>query len=206
MYVNNVYWFFEKAFTKNFCDDIIKAGFDKNPKLGITGEYEGKKLTNKSKKDLKKVRDSSIAFLDDPWIYNEIRNVIQAANHNAGWKYNYEHYESVQFTVYKQGQHYDWHQDGKAQPYGEESHPNYRGLIRKLSMTIALNDSSEYKGGDFLFDMSNPRQKNRIIKVKELKHKGSAVIFPSFMFHKVAPVTKGTRYSLVVWVLGKPWA
>jgi PKHD-type hydroxylase len=41
--------------------------------------------------------------------------------------------------------------------------------------------------------------------VKEINEKGSIVIFPSFLYHAVEPVKQGTRYSLVIWFLGKPW-
>ena len=40
------------------------------------------------------------------------------------------------------------------------------------------------------------------IQCKEILPKGSIVIFPSYIWHRVSPVTKGTRLSLVQWNLG----
>ena len=73
---------------------------------------------------------------------------------------------------------------------------------RKLSMTIQLSDSDEYEGGDFEFDndiISDPFDKNII------REKGRVLIFPSFMPHKVNPVIKGIRKSLVTWIEGPAW-
>ena len=82
--------------------------------------------------------------------------------------------------------------------------------IRKLSMTCQLTDGSEYKGGELEFDFRNydphmrDESKHRI-QCKEILPKGSIIVFPSFVWHRVKPVTSGTRYSLVVWHLGKPF-
>ena len=79
--------------------------------------------------------------------------------------------------------------------------------IRKLSMTCQLTDGSEYKGGELEFDFRNydphmrDESKHRI-QCKEILPKGSIIVFPSFVWHRVKPVTSGTRYSLVVWHLG----
>ena len=79
--------------------------------------------------------------------------------------------------------------------------------MRKLSVTVSLSDPKNYKGGDLQFDLSNPKQKNKriITTIENIKPQGSIVVFPSFLWHRVTPVTKGTRYSLVIWSLGKPW-
>ena len=81
---------------------------------------------------------------------------------------------------------------------------HHKGKIRKLSMTVALVDGSEYEGGDFEINMSTP-EKEIIHVINQAKIKGSVTIFPSFVWHRVKPVTSGTRYSLVVWNLGKPF-
>ena len=64
-------------------------------------------------------------------------------------------------------------------------------------------DSTEYEGGDFEISVNTPTN-NTIHKVEALQKKGSIVVFPSFVWHRVTPVTKGTRYSLVSWYLGNP--
>mgnify|MGYP001205851066 CR=1 FL=1 len=72
---------------------------------------------------------------------------------------------------------------------------------RKLSMTIQLSDSHEYEGGNFEFrdHISNIPPK------EQLRKKGTVLIFPSFLYHSVQPVTKGTRKSLVTWIEGPAW-
>ena len=86
----------------------------------------------------------------------------------------------------------------------DPKNPNYHGKIRKLSVTISLSDSSEYTGGRLQFlDRSGYKQK--IITCTEVLTKGSLVVFPSFMWHRVTPVKKGIRKSLVMWNLGDPF-
>ncbi len=103
-------------------------------------------------------------------------------------------------------QHYDWHCDSNELPYDKPDDPNTHGKIRKLSATISLVDSEEYEGGDFEFDFRNNDDGSNVPHVcKEIKTKGSMVVFPSFVWHRVKPVTAGTRYSLVIWNLGWPF-
>jgi PKHD-type hydroxylase len=78
------------------------------------------------------------------------------------------------------------------------------GKIRKLSVTISLNEPTEYKGGNLRFDLG-PHRPDRYHTCKEIRPRGSVVVFPSHIQHQVTPVTFGTRYSLVAWNLGKPF-
>jgi len=72
-------------------------------------------------------------------------------------------------------------------------------------MIIPLVDGNEYEGGDFELNLNNPENENNIITIKEAKIKGTVIVFPSFVWHRVTPVTSGTRYSLVNWHQGKPF-
>ena len=78
-------------------------------------------------------------------------------------------------------------------------------------MTCQLTDGSEYQGGELEFDFRNydPPIENKInkniIQAKEILPKGSIIVFPSFVWHRVKPVTQGVRYSLVMWNLGYPF-
>ena len=73
-------------------------------------------------------------------------------------------------------------------------------------MTINLSDPSEYEGGNLEFDYRNRTDRSDcIVPCKQIMPKGSIALFPSFVFHRVTPVTKGTRYSLVVWNSGSPY-
>ncbi len=79
------------------------------------------------------------------------------------------------------------------------------GKIRKLSVTINLNQPGEYEGGNLKFDFGPHSQGKRFHEVTEIRPQGSIIVFPSWTYHQVTPVTKGTRYSLVLWSLGLPF-
>ena len=78
------------------------------------------------------------------------------------------------------------------------------GKIRKLSVTVTLSDPKEYSGGELEFDFRNldPDKPRKPVKCKEILPKGSLVVFPSFVWHRVCPVKRGERKSLVIWNLG----
>ena len=114
----------------------------------------------------------------------------------------------MQYSNYNEGDYYDWHNDQHESAYAD-------GLIRKLSFTIFLND--EYESGEFeICKLSGSKELPKInvtnISQKIITDEGGAhpsigtiIIFPSYVWHRVAPVTKGIRKSLVGWILGKPF-
>jgi PKHD-type hydroxylase len=217
MNISNYYWYFSGVLTPKFCDDVIEYANSQKETMAITGGYGrdrdlNKKPLNKEEvKDLKRKRNSDLVWLNDTWIYKEIHPYVHEANRSAGWNFDWERSESCQFTKYKHNQYYDWHCDSWDKPY-ERKDPNNpeHGRIRKLSMTCQLTDGSEYQGGELEFDFRNydphmrDESKHRI-QCKEILPKGSIIVFPSFVWHRVKPVISGTRYSLVVWHIGKPF-
>ena len=202
---------FKSAVPPKICDDIIKYGLTKTETMARTGGYHNKKLTKDEVRDMKRKRNSDLVWLNDAWIYKELHPYIHGANKAAGWNYEWDRSESCQFTKYKLNQYYDWHCDGWNQPYKREDKTDPdNGKIRKLSMTCQLTDGSEYEGGELEFDFRNydphMREEAKHLKqAKEILSKGSIIVFPSFVWHRVKPVTKGTRYSLVMWNLGYPF-
>jgi len=206
----NYFWCFKSALTPKFCDEVIKYALAQKETMALTGVQRRDRNLNKEEvKNLKYKRNSDLVWLSDPWIYREIHPYVQQANKNAGWNFNWDWSESCQFTKYKQGQYYDWHCDSWEKGYDEPKTFSH-GKIRKLSMTCQLTDGSEYSGGELEFDFRqyDPPQRDEskhLKKVTEILPKGSIIVFPSFVWHRVKPVTKGTRYSLVVWHLGYPF-
>ena len=200
----NYYYYFKKALSPKFCNEVLQFAKQKQEQIATTGFLQKENLSKKELKDLKKKRDSNIIWLNDDWIYREIHPYIHEANKQAGWNFEWDWSESCQFTKYKKGQYYDWHYDSFPMPYTEGF---TKGKIRKLSVTVSLSDPSEYKGGELEFDFrdKDPDKKPNMIKCTEILPKGSLVVFPSFVWHRVKPVTKGTRYSLVIWNLGYPF-
>jgi len=163
------------------------------------------KLEKEELDDLRKKRNSNIAWLNDRWIYKEVQPYVHQANSNAGWNFNWDFSESCQFTKYKLNQFYDWHCDSWEQPYNNPDNPNTHGKIRKLSVTCSLSDPKDYKGGELEFQFRNQDDPTLTRECLEILPRGSIVVFPSFVWHRVKPVTEGTRYSLVIWNLGYPF-
>jgi PKHD-type hydroxylase len=211
----NHYYYFSGVLTPRFCDELLKYGKKNQEQIALTGGVDIEKgrdlkknpLSQKELKNLKKKRDSNITWLNDRWIYNEIQPYVKEANRRAGWNFEWDWSESCQFTKYKPGQYYGWHSDSWETPYNHPDDPNTNGKIRKLSVTCSLSDPSEYQGGELEFNFNNPEKgkKNNIKKCIEILPRGSIVVFPSFVWHRVCPVKKGTRYSLVIWNLGYPY-
>ena len=200
------YWYFQSAIPPKICDDIIEYGKSQQEQIALTGDYDPNTIGEKDIKDVSKKRKSNVVWMDDPWIYKEIHPLIHAANQNAGWNFQWDFSESCQFTKYKLNQFYDWHCDSWNKPYDKPNEPNSHGKIRKLSVTVSLSDETEYEGGDFEFDFRSADDGSNQPQIcKEIKPKGSVVVFPSFVWHRVKPVISGTRYSLVMWNLGQPW-
>jgi PKHD-type hydroxylase len=98
-------------------------------------------------------------------------------------------YEPMQLGIYssEKSGHYDWHIDHGI----KDSLPP-----RKLSIALTLSDSHEYEGGEFQVKITNDEP--LILDTK----RGRAWFFPSYTLHRVTPVTKGIRRSIVIWVSG----
>ena len=208
MNISNYYWYFKAAVPAKICDDITRYGLSKSESMALTGGYGDRELTKNEIKDMKRRRNSDLVWLNDTWIYKELHPYIHKANKDAGWNFEWDRSESMQFTKYKLNQYYDWHCDGWDKPYEKEG-PD-KGKIRKLSMTCQLTDGSEYEGGELEFDFRNydphmREETKHLKKAKEILPKGSIIVFPSFVWHRVKPITKGVRYSLVMWNLGYPF-
>ena len=201
MNLKNKYYYWQKELSPKICDDIIKLGLSKDKKKGtiFNPKIKGYRL--------KKLRDSNVVFLDEHWLFKLIFHYVKTANEMAGWNFDIDYTENMQFTIYNKNQHYGWHCDSSEIPYDCPHDIKKHGKIRKLSVTVSLTDPKEFKGGDFEFDFRtyNDIKKTKFIKPKEIKPKGSILVFPSHTWHRVLPVTTGTRYSLVAWVCGKPF-
>jgi PKHD-type hydroxylase len=208
MNLTNYFWYFKSALTSRFCDEVIKYALSKEESMARTGGFDNKNLTREDIKNIQRKRKSDLVWLNDTWIYKELHPFVNEANEKAGWNYEWDRSESCQFTKYKTNQYYDWHSDSWPKPYEKEG-PE-KGKIRKLSMTCQLTDGSEYSGGELEFDFRNydppyRDETSHVRKATEILPKGSIIIFPSFVWHRVKPITSGTRYSLVVWHLGNPF-
>ena len=212
MNLKNYYYYFQSALSPRLCQEIIDYGKQHQAEMAVTGGYNRSngQISKKDLNNMQKKRKSDIVWMNDRWIYKEIHPYIRQANRDAGWNFEWDWSESCQFTKYGVGQYYGWHCDSWDVPYNKPNEPESHGKIRKLSVTISLNDPTEYEGGNLEFDFRNQvdweRNKKKAIKsCEEIRPRGSIIVFPSFCWHRVAPVTSGTRYSLVIWNLGRPF-
>ena len=170
----------QSVISKSICNDII-----------ATGEQQ-KLIDAKIQEGNQNNRKSAVSWIKDKWIENTLSSTIEMCNNT--WNFDLKEYEPFQYTVYKKNDFYDWHIDTHNKPYSN-------GLIRKLSFTLLLND--DYEGGEFELCIPNPKQeKNKYIKLNN-NQVGTMIVFPSFVWHKVNPVIKGVRKSLVGWIVGK---
>jgi PKHD-type hydroxylase len=174
------------------------------------------------------VRDSEVTWLEEGWLYELFQPLVHKANKAAGWNWDIDYAESFQFTVYNPSQFYSWHKDGDSDwngiykryihgvtpvPLQEDGklpskytvNEQMVGKVRKISMTCNLNLPGDYEGGNLKFDWGSHTDGDRYHECEEIRPQGSVILFPGFVSHCVTPVTKGTRYSLVLWSLGKPW-
>tara|TARA_R110000787_G_scaffold7130_1_gene24550 strand:+ start:3519 stop:4112 length:594 start_codon:yes stop_codon:yes gene_type:complete len=196
MNLTNEYYYFTEAIDKKTCNKIIKAG--KKDFGEATVGHSGEGIVDKQ------IRTSKTAWSNDQWIYDLIWPYMETANAQSGWEYDIKAAESVQITRYETGGFYNFHKDGESDNLGAYNSPQNlftHGRVRKLSMSIILND--DYEGGGFEFaTMGNGAS---TIYTPDFNKLGSIIVFPSFLAHRVEPVTKGTRYAAVCWFLGPPF-
>lgn len=143
-----------------------------------------------------KVRRSKIKFYNKDentkWIFEKFNLVISAINEQY-YNYNLNGYSSFQYTEYHAFENgkYDWHMD-------MEHGANTLNVTRKLSMVLCLsNPEIDFQGGELQINTGN-HEEPETLQIKQ----GRIVFFPSYMIHRVRPVTQGIRKTIVVWVTG----
>jgi len=163
-------------------------------------DFQWKDGLSEENADRKNIRISKIAWLDDVYLREQLFYSVDLYN-KQNWNYDIEGCDALQYGTYSDGGKYDWHIDEEARV--EKMGVNNQYLMRKLSMTIWLNDPDEYEGGEFDIESEGPHLSLRYHTLK--LNKGSIVIFPSNKWHRVRPVTSGVRKSLVTWFRGPPF-
>ena len=192
-----MFYIFPNVLSPDTCDEIIKDG--KQYILEKAEVYNHR--DKKSSRDDPNIRKSSVCFIEDK--ENKINqlawNFIRQANKEY-FKYDLDHFQAVQFAEYSKGGFFDWHQDDVAMRDVSE--------VRKLSFGVNLSDPDTYEGGELEFyNGGRPLDDMGEIKgeqvVKDIQSQGTVVVFDSRDWHRVKPVKKGLRYSMVCWTVGK---
>ena len=184
-------------------------------------------ISSSEKSKAEDIRASQVAWSADEKVLNYIKPFVKSANEQAGWRLDLRSCEMIQFTKYGLNQHYHWHIDGQcdhlaakvlsdgeiyakqgvSMPLNETTVPEHVGLCRKISVTVNLSDPNDYDGGDlWLTKLPQDSSLNELetFTNPNFRDKGAVVVFPSWIRHRVTPVTRGTRYSAVVWFNGPP--
>jgi len=180
----------KEIFDKAQCEDIIKMGKQYAQQDGTVG-----KDSEVFEKRISTISWIPIEFNQQGQLHPMYQRLHQIVNN---LNQTYFHFDDVnitepaQYTEYTEGGFYDWHIDC---PIYDQSEP-----MRKISMTLLLNDPSEFEGGELEL------MEDKLVSVADTQAKlkqGQAIFFASFLRHRVKPVTKGVRKSLVMWFTGK---
>lgn len=189
------YWF-QEGLSKEEVNQVINLAselpIERATTLGDDGEVVEQKDPNGARSSMVKWIPQS----DDwNWLYVRMMELAKEANDET-WNFDLiSADENIQYTEYyaNENGHYDWHQDVG---------PGELASKRKVSITLQLSEDDEYVGGDL--EITGGGSGDGVFETSHVcpRGKGITVIFPSYMMHRVTPVTKGTRRSLVLWVGG----
>lgn len=196
--MNPIVFPFNQATRPHFSEFVFYEGFftpaevEKITNMWDQEESVDATLSGGGKETDETLRKTKLSFIadstDNIWLYQKLGQLGIQCNHE---RYGYDllgfHHE-LQLARYGEGDFFDWHLDFGA---GEISH-------RKLSISVQLSDSDEYEGGDLQFMINQ-----KVINAP--RSKGTVVVFPSFIMHRVTPITKGVRQSIVAWLAGPPY-
>mgnify|MGYP003135981891 FL=1 len=175
-------------FSPKQCQMIIDAGRSQPKKDAEVGNDRGTKggvLNTKTRTS----HISWIPFKKMIDMYKDIEKVMKQTNTNHFGFEGMQITELAQYTEYPEGGFYEWHVDNDVNMAHEPP-------VRKISMTCLLSPESEFEGGDLELV-----KEDKVAKIKQ----GHAIFFASFIRHRVTPVIKGNRKSLVMWFGGTPF-
>ena len=173
-------------FTPEQCQKIIQAGRSQPRQDASVGQAEKKGGIVDTNTRTSHI--SWIPFKTMPEMYKDIETMMKKTNGNHFGFDGMQITEQAQYTEYPSGGFYDWHMDSDVNFAHEPT-------VRKISMTCLLSHESEFEGGELQIE----KDENKVKLVQ-----GQAIFFASFIRHRVAPVTRGVRKSLVMWFGGPP--
>jgi len=171
-------------FTPEQCKMIIEAGRSEPAQQAQVGGGSGGTVDTKTRTS----HISWIPFKKMLDMYKDIEKLMQKTNRNHFGFDGMTLTEPAQYTEYPEGGFYDWHIDSDINCAHEPP-------VRKISMTCLLSPENEFEGGDL-----EVMSEGKVAKLKQ----GQIVFFASFVRHRVKPVIKGNRKSLVMWFGGTP--
>lgn len=181
--------YMENAFNKEECNDIISYGY--NQELAAGTVYHQKRDDNVDDVE-KSIREAMVSWIFPNegtfWIYKRLSSITNMLN-NDYYKFDLAGFaEGLQFTEYTAP-------SGMHSAHLDKS-PN--GIVRKMSLVVQLSDPESYEGCNLeIIDSGG--------NLKLPRDQGTMLMFPSWEMHRVTPITKGKRNSLVAWITGNPF-
>ena len=174
-------------FSPKQCKMVIEAGRSEPKQNAYVGNDKGTR-GGVIDTEVRTSHISWIPFSKTPEMYKDIEKVMKTTNGNHFGFDGMQITEMAQYTEYPEGGFYDWHIDNDVNFAHEPT-------VRKISMTLLLSPENEFEGGDLEL-----MKEGKSAKLKQ----GHAIFFASFIRHRVTPVIRGTRKSLVMWFGGTP--
>lgn len=140
-----------------------------------------------------RIRRSQVLWLrradGHEWLYKRIWQQVERVNKRVFGFDITGYHSAIQLARYAAEDEgfYTWHMDN-----GEKN------AERKISLSVQLSGPEDYEGGELELWY-------KMRGIPAPKERGAIVTFPSFVMHRVNPVTRGERFSLVAWISGPRW-
>lgn len=171
-------------------------------------ENELQEIRDEKKKELTRLHDYRkcdkypLSLVEHSWLVNLLMGFVNEANWR--WMFDIWGIDQMELLDYHEDEsHYDWHCDTELLPY------DGRPSCRKITIIVQLSEPDDYEGCDLeLQEVSGMvRQEVDIMQnfKKDAKLKGTVILFPSYQDHRITPLIKGNRRSLVAWAAGPRW-
>lgn len=166
---------FKRAFTPQQCEDIKAIGASRRI-------WDGRSTSDES--EYRVCKTSWIEETSEThFMFQRLRQVVQSVNglyqlEASGFA------EPLHYIWYEPGGHFDWHTDLGSGPMS----------TRKISLSVQLSAADVYAGGDLEFCPHGV--------ITEFRGIGNVIAFPSYIAHRVGPVSSGSRHALACWIHG----
>jgi PKHD-type hydroxylase len=178
--LNNFFWIYPGVIASPLCDYMVKSAPWQDKYAAELSKDNENLFTDDE------IRKTEVTFTSP---YTPLGCMMQTyttlANKEAGWNFDITQFEKIQLGKYTEQGHYDWHIDSFV--------PDKHNIQRKLSAVAFLSDPNTYEGGVFEF---------KIAPIPEKMPKGTIIVFPSVLEHRVTSVDDGVRYTAASWASG----
>ena len=183
--------------------DYFNSNEDGHQEAGIGGQMN-KGTIDKTVRKVKVLHAQPADLWEvNPQIMNKLQYFCSEVNDNS-FGYDINMLSQIDILEYQPDDHYRWHNDSGDMVTDAG--------CRKLTFTFELSDSDDYEGGQMMIGngylnglQEGKTEEEMLESLAGQKEQGTVIAFSSFLEHKVYPLTKGTRYAMVIWMNGPRW-